>query len=103
MLGLNSQIKAGTYTGTGAAQAITLGFRPTFVITANVTDGDAVTLHINGMTDASSISIGAAAATVTNAITFSSTGFTAGSDNSVSENAKVFRYWAVGGYDGAGN
>lgn len=95
-MGKSNETITGTYTGTGAAQTVTLGFKPDAVLIINVTDGDAVTLHINGMTNASSVSIGAAAATVTNAVTFSATGFSVGTDTSVSENAKVFRYIAWG-------
>ena len=91
------EANAGTYTGTGVAQSITLGYRPSAVTIINVTDGDTVTFHIDGMTDGSSVSIGAAAATVTNAVTFSATGFSVGTDGSVNENAKVFRYIALGG------
>lgn len=95
-MGSVNEISANTYTGTGAAQTITLGYRPSALITINVTDGDSVCFHFDGMTAASSVSIGAAAATVTNAVTFSNTGFSLGTDASVNENAKVFRYIAIG-------
>ena len=88
---------AGSYTGTGAAQTITLGYKPKQVSIANSTDGDVVVLHFDGMTAGTSIAIGAASATVTNSVTLTDTGFTVGTDASVSENAKVFKYVAIGG------
>lgn len=95
-------MKTGTYTGTGAAQSITLGFKPLKVEIYNITDGDVFNVHYAGMTDATHMSSAAAVALVSsNGITLSKTGFTVGTDNSVSENAKVFRYYAIGDADGA--
>ena len=89
----------GTYTGDTAAQTITLGYKPTFVMVVNETDGDAIWFHINGMTDANAFSIkdtGAGATDLalesSNAITLSDSGFTIGTD--MSESGKTFRYVA---------
>ena len=91
-----NQSVAGTYTGTGAAQTITLGYEPKAVIIMNITDGDSVTLHFDGMSDGTAIAIGAAAAAVASqGVTLTSRGFTLGTDVSVNENAKVFRYLAI--------
>lgn len=88
-----NESKTSTYTGTGSAVSVTLGFKPVCVIVWNETDGDDFFMHIDGMTAANAIRIGAAVAALTsNGITLSSTGFTAGT--SVSESAKVFRYLA---------
>jgi hypothetical protein len=94
-MGNISQTKAGSYTGTGAAQTITLGYEPKGVIIMNTTDGDSVALHFDGMTDATAIAIGAAAAAVASqGVTLTSRGFTLGTDASVNENAKTFAYLA---------
>jgi hypothetical protein len=94
-MGNIAQVIAGTYTGTGAAQTVTLGYEPKGLIIINVTDGDSVFFHFDGMTDATGVSIGAAAATVASqAVTLTSRGFTLGTDSSVNESAKVFRYLA---------
>lgn len=91
------EIKTGTYTGTGAAQSVTLGYKPAALIIVNETDGDVVNVKIAGSTDATHIAIGAAAAAVASGgITLSATGFSVGTDASVSESAKVFRYIALG-------
>ncbi len=42
--------KTGTYTGTGAAINIALGFKPTYVRIWNITDGDICWEWFNGMT-----------------------------------------------------
>ncbi len=95
-MGRLNQTVSGTYTGTGAAQTITLGFEPRAVITINETDGDSVHLHFDGMADATGVSIGTAAASVASeGITLTSRGFSLGTDASVNESAKVFRYLAI--------
>lgn len=81
-----------TYAGTGAAVTVTLGFKPEFVMIWNVTDGDTLWFHVNGMTDATSIKVDTAVAAGTNGVTLSSSGFSVGTD--ISENAKTFRYIA---------
>jgi hypothetical protein len=85
----------GTYTSTASAQTVTLGFKPSFLIVVNETDGDQVSLKIAGSTDATHIVINTAAASVaSNGLTLNTNGFTAGTDTSVCENTKVFRYVA---------
>lgn len=89
----------GTYTGTGAAQDVTLGFKPIFLMIFNETDGDVLNIKYGSSAAATHISIDAAVSQIAaNGITFSDRGFTAGSDNSVSENLKVFRYIAFPGF-----
>lgn len=91
---------ASTYTGTGSAVTVTLGYKPTFVLIFNETDGDSVWFHINGMADASAATIldtGSGTTDLTfgtsNLVTLTSTGFTAGT--SLSESGKTFRYFAI--------
>lgn len=95
-------VKVGTYDGNGAAQNISLGFIPAFLLIVNVEDGDLVGLWFDGMAAGTNVDIAAAA--VTNAAdgitryTGSSTageGFTVGTD--YSENEKTYRYFAVRG------
>lgn len=45
-----NEIKTGTYTGTGAAINISLGFKPNHVRVVNVTDGDIAWEWFQGMT-----------------------------------------------------
>lgn len=90
------QIVVGTYTGTGAAQSITLGFKPKSIRIFNVTDGDIFVDHLRSFTNGSSIATSTAVAAVTNAVTLTPTGFSVGTDASVSESAKVFHYVAFG-------
>lgn len=89
------QSVSGTYTGTGAAQTVTLGYKPSLVIILNETDGDVISFKIEGGSDATHLKMGAAVAAVSSqGITFTSRGFTVGTDASVSESSKVFRYIA---------
>lgn len=89
---------SGTYTGTGAAQTVTLGFKPKLLWIYNVTDGDQVGFMSDSMADDTFCSIvGAVALIAANGVTLSATGFSVGTDASVSENAKVFHYVALGG------
>lgn len=88
-----NEYKTSTYTGTGAAVSVSLGFKPAFVLVWNETDGDVLFLHIDGMTAGSAISIDTeVAAEATNYVTLSSSGFSVGTG--MSESAKVFRYLA---------
>ncbi len=95
----------GTYTGTGAAINVILGFKPDFLIVINYTDGDIVGLWNRAVHAAgTSTDIGAAAATnADNAFTAyagaTGEGFTAGTD--FSENAKVYGYFAARSGPGA--
>ena len=85
--------RKGTIDGDGAVQSFNVGFRPVMVIVINVEDGDVVHLHIDGMTDGTSVDIGAAAAgNANNAITLTSLGFQVGTD--ISESGKTYHYVA---------
>lgn len=85
--------RTGLYTGDGAVQSFDIGFRPIMVLVVNITDGDVLAFHLDGMTDDTSIDVASAVAgNANNAITLSSKGFSVGTD--YSENAKVFRYIA---------
>lgn len=100
-----AEIKIGSYTGTGAAINIELGFVPDYVEVFNATDGDASWRWFNGMGAADALALanhdtaqqslitsnGVDAYTPTN---FSGKkGFTVGT--ALSESAKVFRYIAI--------
>lgn len=95
-----SPISIGTYTGTGAAINISLGWVPDWVRIVNATDGTNVSEWFNGMAAASAISVVTTAGPVldaTNQISAYSAGtlaagFTVGTDLSTS--AKVYRYVA---------
>lgn len=87
-------VSTGTYTGSGAAQDVTLGFKPAFVIAFNQTDGDAAWFHISGQTAATAVSIDTEVAVETSACTLSDTGFSLGSNAVINENAKVYVYVA---------
>lgn len=94
-------VKVGTYTGTGAAINLELGFVPDWIQIWNVTDGDAKWEWFNGMTAATALTVAAAAAGVgSNGITAyegtrggDSKGLTLGT--ALSESAKVHRYIAI--------
>lgn len=101
-----NEVTVGTYTGTGAAVNVVLGFKPDFVLVANVTDGDILATAWRGLT-AAGAGIDVAAAVAANAdndltLTYEGTsgeGFTAGTD--ISENGKVYGYLAVRSGPGA--
>lgn len=95
----------GTYTGTGAAINVILGFKPDFLIVVNYTDGDIIGFW-NRAVHAAGTSTDVAAAAATNAAdgftAYSGTegeGFTAGTD--FSESAKVYGYFAARSGPGA--
>lgn len=98
-----NQIKVGSYTGTGAAINISLGWVPDYVRIVNATDGDVTAEWFAGMADASSVTIVTTAGPVldtTNQVSdyagadaSASPGFTVGSD--LSESGKTFRYVAM--------
>jgi len=107
------KIKVDTYTGTGAAINISLGFTPDYVRIVNVTDGDIAWEWFRGLGAGDAFQGTNHAATQFSLITSngvdayagSSTsgseaaeGFTVGT--SLSESAKVFRYVAIQGDDG---
>ncbi len=91
----------GSFTGTGAAVNVSLGWLPSRVECINVTDGDRIDYWITGMSSGTSIAIIGNAGPVLNADNGISTyagsssagpGFTAGTD--ISESAKVIRWCA---------
>ena len=98
---MKGQITTGTYTGTGAAINVELGFVPDCVITINYTDGTPMGIWTSDMTAGSAIDIAAAVATnAADGITAyvgasgsTAKGFTAGTDYSTS--AKVYTYIAI--------
>lgn len=49
------EVKTGTYTGTGAALSISLGFVPQHIAIANVTDGDISWEWYQGMADGTAL------------------------------------------------
>lgn len=95
------QIKVGTYTGTGAAITLELGFVPDYFRSVNITDGDITHEWFLGMTAGTSIDTAAAVvANADNGVTaFDGTagataaGLTLGTD--LSESGKVYRYIAI--------
>jgi hypothetical protein len=92
-----SRAQCGTYTGTGAAQTITLGFRPVALFIYNQTDGDSLAVKLDSQAAAVHCAIGAAVANVASGgVTLSARGFSTGTDASSSENLKVFHYLAIG-------
>jgi hypothetical protein len=93
-LSVRPQHASGSYTGDGAAQNIVLGFRPLIVICYNETDGDVLFLGIDGLADGKAISIDTEVALeAADCLTFTNQGFSVGT--TMSESAKVFRYYAV--------
>src|SRR5689334_7506342 len=87
-------VVSGTFTGTTAAQTITIGFRPSWVIWYNQTDGDTVNFwHNSSITNY--VSVVLAAATVTAAITQTDHGFVLPASDAVgNENGKTFVFIA---------
>lgn len=101
-MGKPFESSTGTYTGTAAVVTVTLGYRPQFIKIWNETDGDAVWEAIDGLADDDAYQIldtGAGTTDVSllaaNGITISDSGFSVGTG--ISEAAKVFRYFAIGG------
>lgn len=85
---------SGTYEGTTAAQTITCGFRPSWILGYNQEDGDTVFIwHNSSITNY--LSIVALAATTTAVITATDHGFVlAASDSIANENAKTYVFIA---------
>lgn len=100
---MKGQIKTGTFTGTGAALAVSLGFVPDFIMLANKTDGNLVAIWTSDMAAGTGIDILVTTGTgsnVANGITpypgteaDAGPGFTAGTDYSLA--AKQYVYVAV--------
>ncbi len=88
-------VTTGTYTGTELALSVNLGFKPALVIAFNQTDGDTVWMFMDGMTDATAMTIaGLTAKVATEGCTFTSTGFTLGTNNVINLTDKVYVYAA---------
>ncbi len=86
-------VVSGTYTGTTAAQTVTVGFQPNWLIIWNQTDGDDVNFwHSSSIT--TFINVAAAAATITGAVTTTDHGFSLPTDSDINENAKVYVFIA---------
>lgn len=91
------EVASGTYTGSGAAQTVTLGFKPKLLKLYNITDTDTIVDFLDTMTADTGIAITGAVATLASAgITLTATGFTLGTSAVSNENAKVFHYFAIG-------
>lgn len=93
--------KTGTYTGTGAALDVNVGFKPIAVLAYNETDGDVVALQMQGAAAAKGLKIVDSGSGTTdisfvssNGITLANNGFRVGTDSDMNENAKVYRYLA---------
>lgn len=86
-------VVSGTYTGTGAAATLTIGFRPSWVIIWNQTDGDKVVFWHNS--DQANIqTVDTEAANESVAVVPTDHGLTLTSSASVNESAKVFVFIA---------
>lgn len=95
------QVKIGTYTGTGAAITLALGFVPDYFRAVNITDGDITHEWFLGMSAGTSVDTAAAVTgNADNGVTaFDGTagataaGLTLGTD--LSESGKVYYYLAL--------
>lgn len=100
-----AEVKIGSYTGTGAAINIELGFIPDHLEIYNATDGDASWRWFAGMAAGNALALANHASAQQSLITSNGVtayapanyagkqGFTVGS--AISESAKVFRYVAT--------
>ena len=87
--------RRGTYTGNGTAKTISVGFRPGKLEIYNETDGDSKAEFIDGLAaDKAYTTVAAQALLASNGITLDADGFSVGSDDTVNESAKVFRWYA---------
>lgn len=89
----------GTYTGTGSAISVNIGFRPSKIVIWNETDGDKRFEFIDGLASAKVYSINDSGSEATDlsviataGITLTERGFSVGTDATLNESAKVFRY-----------
>ena len=88
-------MKAGTYTGSTAAQTLQIGFRPNWFIAYNQTDGDTIWYWNDQMTSTTYTAITTAVASVTATVTATDHGLILPASDSVgNENAKVYVYLA---------
>lgn len=97
-LSVKTQHASGSYTGDGAVQNVVLGFKPSFILLYNETDGDTLWLAIEGLADDKAIQVTNHADTqvsllAADGITLTNQGFSIGT--ALSESAKVIRYYAV--------
>lgn len=90
---VSPSVMSGTFAGTTAAQTITIGFRPNWIIWWNLTDGDDVNFWHNSVTT-TFINVAAAAATITATITVTDHGFVLPTDADGNENAKTYAFIA---------
>lgn len=91
-------IKTGSYSGTTAAQTITLGFRPDVIYAVNLTDSDTHWTWSSGFTSGTVGCIIQAASCNASSVTVTDHGFSLpASDNIVNENGKSYGYWAARG------
>lgn len=103
-----ARVKVGTYTGDGAAQNISIGWIPDYVLVWNATDGDAKWEWFNGLGAADALATANHDTAQQSLITSNGIDTYAGSTTSgseagegftigtaLSESAKVFRYIAI--------
>ena len=91
---VNPTVMSGTYAGTTAAQTITIGFQPKWIIGWNQTDGDTMWFWHNSSTT-TYVSVVLAAATTTATVTTTDHGFILpASDAIANENAKTYVFIA---------
>jgi hypothetical protein len=93
----------GTFAGTGAALSVNVGFRPKAILFYNETDAASTNfaIAIDGQADAAGfkgVDSGAGTTDLSNVtvngITFTSFGFTVGTDAAMNINGKTYRYVA---------
>ena len=91
---VSPSVISGMYTGTTAAQTVTIGFRPSWIQAYNITDGD--TQYFWTVNDlANVVSVVALAATSAAVITVTDHGFVLPASNAiVNENTKVYAFIA---------
>lgn len=97
------QVRTGTYEGTGAVVNVSIGWVPSFVLLANVEDGDNFAFGFPGaMADGTDINVITTAGPVLNAANgisdyagsdSAAPGFSVGTDHS--ESGKTYRYVAM--------
>lgn len=101
---MKGNIKIGTYTGTGAAINVSIGFEPDYVRIVNATDGDLAAEWFRGMGAADMLQATNHADTQFSLVTSNGVDAYAGSETAakgftvgtgLSESAKVFRYVAI--------
>src|SRR6185503_14646448 len=84
---------SGTYAGTTAAQTITIGFAPSWLIIWNQTDGDTV-IYWHKSSQTTYVKVVLAAATVTANLVPVDHGFTLASDAVANEDGKTYVFIA---------